>query len=436
MAPTFTYDEINSDQSQVTADGLRNVGNVAADFVCDLWSDYAEWTSGFADPTGIGRINNALFSRLCTPRGKQPAGPPMVAFTGGQCDKLYHVTYSLKYGPNDLVTNGTIFNVQGPVRGVATKPGTSENSVRIGILGSPSINNVEGFWNITIGLRSNVLPYEVTTFTVVPASGSDTCGDPLPSYPPKTPPGNQVQKPVNVNIGAGVVIPVVATFAPIFFRPEVEINPQFQVDVGPFNVTFDAGGVTIAPNFQFGGDGKTLPPPSSYPINNVDIKNQNNTTTACDLSPVTTRLDNLSGKVDAIDAQLDDIEECTCPVGYQVSVVGGGSGNSGVIPLPSRTVQVKLNLTKIPANPKAIQSGGENAPLQYFCGYFSFGDGVGLGARTAINTAQSVFEVPTWASSFSWSLYTGYEASVSLVTLVPDKPNAQLATRQLKMPPS
>lgn len=436
MAPTFTYDEINSDQSQVTNDGLRNVGNVAADLVCDLWENYSEWTSGFSDPTGIGRINNALFTRLCKPRGKEPSQPQLVPFTGGQCTKLYNCSYKITREPTGLVNQGTAFNVPGPIKGIQTAAGGSANNIKIVVQGTPTLQNPLGSVTIVEGPKSDLIPFTINSFSAVPVSGPDNCGDPPAQYPPKLPPPSAVRKPVNVNIGAGVVIPVVATFAPILFRPNVEINPQVQVDVGPFNVTFDAGGVTIAPNFNFTGGDKVLPPASSYPTTSIDIKNQNNTTEACDLTPVNMRLDFIEDKIDAIDDTLDDIKECACPVGYEVTTVAGGSGNSGVLSLPLRTIQVRLNLTDIPDNPKVIQSSGAEAPLQYFCGYYSFGDGSGLGSRQAINTAQSVFEVPTWATSFSWSLYTGYSASVSFVTLTPEKAGAELAARQLKMPPA
>lgn len=436
MAPTYTYDELNSDQSQVTTDGLRNVGNVAADMVCDLWQNYSEWTSGFSDPTGIGQVNNALFSRLCKPRGKEPPSPPTKLFTGGQCAKYYNVAVTLKYGSLPNTLNTVVLGVLGPIKGVTTAGSTIQGNMRIGISGGIDINHPDGFWALLDGTKSNVLPYEVTNFVPTPVSGPDNCGDPPSSYPNKTPPSSAVNKTTNVNIGAGVVVPVGVVFAPVKFSPNVEINPQVQVDVGPFNVTFDAGGVTIAPNFEFSGGDKQIPPSTSYPTNNPPVKTPNNTTQACDLTPVTTRLDIIDDKVDALEEHLDEIEDCTCPVGYTTSTVSGGTGNSGVVPLPARTIQVRLNLTTIPANPKTIQGGGVNAPTQYFCGYYSFGDGTGLGARTAINVAQSVFEVPLWATSFSWSLYSGYSGSVTFVTLVPDKAGAELASRQLKMPPS
>jgi hypothetical protein len=436
MSPTFTYDEINSDQSQVTDDGIRNVANVAADLACDLWKNYSDYTSSLPDPTGIGKFNNALYSRLCAPRGKTPVASPSLQFVGGQCAKYYNVTVSLKYGPIPNTLSTTVFNVLGPIKGIVTSGSNIAGNIRVGIGGGVDINHLDGFWSLLDGTKTNVLPYELVTFSVAPVSGPDNCGNQEPSYPVKSPPPTATKKNVNVNIGAGVVVPVVAVFAPVLFKPEVEINPQFQVDVGPFNVTFDAGGVTVAPNFEFSGGDKSVPPTTSDPNNPSVTKTPNNTVEECDLTPVTTRLDIIDDKVDALEPILDDIKDCSCPVGYEVSSVGGGSGNSGVVALPSRTIQVRLSLTDIPDNPKTIQNGGSDAPLQYFCGYYSFGDGSGLGARTAINVAQSVFEVPVWASSFSWSLYDGYSASVTFVTLVPEKAGAELASRQLKLAPT
>lgn len=436
MAPTFTYGELASDLGTSTADGLRNVANAAANFACDAWENYTEYASGFSDPTGIGKFNNALYSRLCTPRNKQPASPLQAQFTGGQCPKEYNVTYTLRYGPNQTTSTYTVNRAAGPILGFTVGSTANANRKKYGIAFQPSINFPDGK---SFGLEGNdadVKPVELVSLNAVPRDGSpDNCGDPPPSYPPKTPPSPVTNNTTNVNIGAGVVIAAPITLIPVKVDADVEINPQIQVGVGPFNVTFDAGGVTVAPSFEFGTGGKTTPNPDWNPPGTPTSVTQKVECKPTDLTPVINRLNDIEATLDGIDVELDDIKECTCPVGYTKNTVALGSGDSGVVALPTNCIQVRLNLTSIPANPK-IQSGGSNAPVQYFCGYYSFGDGVGLGARTAINVQQSTFEVPLWATSFSWSLYEGYDATVSCVTLVPEKEGAQLATRQMKTAPS
>jgi hypothetical protein len=434
MSPTFTYDQLNSDQSQVTTDGLRNVGNAAADLVCGLWQNYSEWTSGFSDPTGIGQINNALFSKLCKPRGKEPPAPPALNFTGGQCAKAYSVAVNVSYGPIPNVANTTIFNVTGPIRGFAPGGSPPSGQISLGIQAAPTVLRPDGFYPIVTGTKNNVLPYTVNSFVPTPQSGADNCGDPPKAYPPKTPPASEVQKNISVNIGAGVVVPVVATYVPVSVNANVAINPQFQANIGPFNVTFDAGGVTIAPNFQFGTGGSTLPNPSSYPITNYDPVTQNNGTSNCDLSPVTSRLDSQATQLTAIKTELDDVKDCSCPRTYTVGTVALGTGICGYVALPSNCIKVSLSLTQIPLNAKTQKSNGSE-PVKYFCGYYYWGDGTGRTERVAVSVAQSVFFPPVWATSFGWDLYLGYNSTVTATVLNPTKSDSELAVRQMKKTP-
>ncbi|MGC8817636.1 MAG: hypothetical protein ACP5PX_07595, partial [Candidatus Hadarchaeum sp.] len=207
------------------------------------------------------------------------------------------------------------------------------------------------------------------------------------------------------------------------------------VQVGPFNVAFDLGGVYINPTFQPSQD-KAVPPEVYLPKPKPEPKQPVKVNVPpTDLSPVTNQLINVQSDLKELIKTAGDIKDCSCPVDYDLVVTEIGEGNSGVVALPANTVKVRLLLTKIPANPKVIQNGGANAPLQYFCGYYSFGDGSALGSRTALNTALSHLEAPPRATSFSWSLYAGYEAKVSAIHAVPEKPGAQFVVTQMKLPP-
>lgn len=435
MAPSYTYNDLESDQGTNTSDGLRNVANTAANFACDLWQNYAQATTGFGDPTGIGSALNGLYSRLCSPRGKTPSQPPTNPFNGGQCaNASYRVT------TRTTRPDGTDFTtlwpaLTGPIKGVQIRQ-TPSGSWQYGVV-STSPNPLGGEVmnsEVSSNLRSGLDNYKVEILSIVRNGGlPDNCGDPPPTYPPVPIPTNEQTKNVTVNVGAGAIIAVPITFVPVKVDANVAINPQIQVDVGPFNVTFDAGGVSITPNFNFNTD--TTTPTGNNGNNNLPSKPQNNANAECDLTPVLNQLSNINSKLNGIDEDLEDIKDCSCPVNYTTSNVNIGNGDGGVVPLPSNSIQVRLNLINIPANGK-IQKGSGSAPTQYFCGYYAFGDGSGLGERHPINTASSTFEVPVWASSFCWNLYIGYTASVSAVVLIPDKPNAELASRQLKLKPS
>lgn len=436
MAPTFTFPELNAEQGTNTADGLRNVANTAADMVCDLWQNYSEFTSSWADPTGVGKFNNALLSRLCEPRNKRPPVQPVSAFFGGQCPKLYTVTYSLRYGPNNSTAGPiTISNVLGPIQGFYTRS-VSPGRKKYGIKFQPNQSRPTGDDFVLEGNDADVMPVQLLSLTATPMSGSDNCGNPPPTYPPKVPGPNDVKKNVNVNVGAGVAVFAPVTLIPTRFNVDAEINPQINVSVGPFNVTFDAGGVTLSPNFNFGNQPKVLPDSNSTPniilppqdskkgTNCPDVK-----VPATDLTPVISRLDSLK-------ELSEEIQECSCPIAYDAEVVNvGGPSRSGEGVLPRNTVRVNLFLIQIPDNAK-VQFAGEDAPLQYFCGYVAFGNGVTYGPRIPVNTARSTFEVPVWATSFYWGLYAGFTARVERETLVPEKPDAELAVRQMKKKPA
>ena len=436
MAPTFTFESLASDLGTNTADGLRNVANTAANFACSAWRDYAGATAGWDDPTGIGAFNNAVFSRLCGPRPrKQPPNPGN--WTGGQCEFNYNVTVA-ETNYEGVTTNITYFNIPGPIQGMITRV-TSPPALRYDIVAPNFTGPPAGFYQVGSVNENDQGQYKRVIVSVARSGGGpDNCGNRDSPFPivPIPPTVTAPTTNVNVAVGAGAIINVPIVYAPVTFQANASFNPQIQVNVGPFNVTFDSGGVTVSPSFNIGPGGSQNPSAPNLPTGSPSPVPSKPGTQACDNTSVKNEIDIVNNNVDSLKPKLDDIKDCSCPVKYSTSVVSGGSGNSGVISLPSRTIQVRLALTNIPYNPKTIQSGGANAPLQYFCGYYSFGDGVSLGARTAINVAQSVFEVPLWATSFSWSLYTGYEASVSLVTLVPEKAGAELASRQLKLAPT
>lgn len=434
MGYAFSLQELASDLGTATADGARNIANTAANFACDLYSQYANATANFPDPTGIGAFNNALYSRLCSPRKLTPPGGND-SWTGGQCEVLYDVT--IEETTNDVKTNRTYAKVPGPIHGVIkTVVGSSYKYyiVAPNFVGPPAGRYEVG--SIGTGDANNK-KYNRRIVNVVTSNGQpDTCGNYPYPYPNVSIENNNslTKNNTTINIGGGAVITGNLVFSPVVIEANAFINPQINVKVGPFDVTFDLGGVQISPNFNLTQNTQSpsptqLPPSSPPPVQrNKDNDPCSTTIPPCDLTPVITKLDNLQ-------TTANDIQDCSCPVDYQVSVVSIGSGQGSEVPLPSNTTHVRLQLTQIPLTAKT-QKGSGSAPTQYFCGYYSFGDGVGLGERIPINTQSSTFEVPVWASSFCWNLYLGYEASVSAVTLIPSKPNAEFATRQLKLKPA
>lgn len=424
MGYAFSFSELASDLGTSTADGLRNVANTAANAVCDLYQNYTDFTTGWSDPTGIGAFNNALFSRLCTPRAKNPASPPSVPFTGGQCDGTYYTvqgTYSHKTSGG--TQNFTLFNVPGPLSGlnIGAESGTQYG---YGIGCKAVAPFLKGRANIVIGTPSNIDPFKMQITSATPTSGPNNCGNPPPSWPYASPAANNYNYNTNVNIGAGVVVNANVVISPIFFKANAYIQPQIQVQVGPFNVTFDAGGVSIEPSFNFSTD-KTLPDTSKYPTDTLPPANQNpgnqpagQQVTPCDLTSVNTKLTTLQTTANAI-------KDCACPITYAPSTSSLGAGISGYAALPSNCIKVNLTLTQRPDNAKVQKSNGSEPDL-YFCGYFYWGDGTGRSERIPLNTTQNVLFPPPWATAFGWNLYTGYNCSVTATSLSPSKTGGKL----------
>lgn len=434
MAPTFTYGDLNSDQTTTTNDGLRNVANTAANFACDLYQNYAQATTGFGDPTGLGGFLNGIYSHLCGPRNKTPAAPPVAPFNGGQClNKSYKVT--TRVTKPDTSTYTTLWpSLNGPIKGVQIIQNPS-SAWQYGVISTGTSPLAGDVMNpeVSSNFRSGLDGYKVEIISIVRNDGlPDNCGDPSPQFPSPPPKTTDLNKTTNVNIGAGVVIAAPVTFIPVTNNANIQLNPQFQIGVGPFNVTFDAGGITVAPSFNLPGN--TTSPTGNNGTQGQPALPAKVECQATDLTPVITRLDNQAASIQAIKTELDDVKNCSCPVSYNVNTVALGAGISGYVALPSNCIKVALTLNKIPANAKTQKSNGSE-PTKYFCGYFYWGDGTGRSERVGISVQQSVFFPPLWATSFGWDLYLGYDCTVSATNLIPSKSNSELASVQMKVKP-
>lgn len=429
MPSTFSLAELAADTGTNTADGLRNIANTAANFVCDAYQNYAGATTGFPDPTGIGALNNALFSSLCGPRGKTPSAP-VTPFTGGQCSFNYNVsyTYTDTSGPGG---SGTIFNVPGPISGIKRGSGGS-NLINIGVgcaTTSTYPQGIAGLANVTQAV-ANRLSYSITSVT--PSSGgSDTCGDPQKQFPDKPiPVTNITNNNTTVNVGAGVSITVPIFYTPVIVNANAYINAQAQVNVGPFNVTFDLGGVTISPTFNAPSGGSQTPSQPYLPPSTT-TNNYNNTNSPPSVTCPPVDFTTVYSKLDSIKTELDDVKDCACPVTSSVSTVSLGSGVDGYTALPSNCIKVSISIGTKPANAKTQKSNGSE-PTTYFCGYIYWGDGTGRSERHPISFLQSVFYPPIWATAFGWNLYLGYSGTVTATKLVPSKSGAEFSGVQLK----
>ena len=431
MPSTFTLGELAADTGTNTADGLRNIANTAANFVCDAYQNFAGATTGFPDPTGIGALNNALFSSLCSPRGKTPSAPT-TPFTGGQCSFNYNVTYTYT-DPVDGNGGGTLFNIPGPISGIR-RATTGTGTIKIGAGCATTSSFTDGIAGMVICpvTVANRRQYSITS-VAKSGGGADTCGDPQKQFPDKPiPVANTTNNNTTVNVGAGVSITVPIFYTPVIVNANAYINAQAQVNVGPFNVTFDLGGVTVAPTFNAPSGGSQTPSIPYLPPSTT-TNNYNNTNSPPSVTCPPVDFTTVYSKLDAIKTDTGDIKDCACPITSSVSTVSLGSGVDGYAALPSNCIKVSISIGTTPANAKTQKSNGSE-PTTYFCGYIYWGDGTGRSQRHPISFLQSVFYPPVWATAFGWNLYLGYSGTVTATKLVPSKSGAEFTGVQLKNP--
>lgn len=390
----MSYESLASDLGTNTADGLRNVANTAANFACELYANSPASAVGI-DPFGVGAFNNAVWSRLCSPRNKLPALPAAPPFTGGQCSELYDVTLTVVGGSNagpSPADTRTFNNIQGPLLGWEFEPDSNTPSSTLVYFRTAGGRLSFGTQGLD-GYSPNV-----SVDSIVPVDGTDTCGNPPPTYPPDRAPLVEFKTNINVDFG-GLTVNVPVEFKPTVWVVPIVFAPQISVDVGPINVTFGKDGVTFAPNFDIdtnislppGIDPRPTPPPPRTPTAAEE----------CDLDPVNEKLDKL--------LDCDRCEKCyvNIPTDY-----GNAQSNvvNSLIDKPHRAI---LTFVSGPDN-LPIQSG-DNAPDILHSGWFSWRIGTAQVTRQRLDYEKNVFLAPEGVTGFS---YTGTYGTIWNATVI------------------
>lgn len=397
----MTFAELNADLATNTSDGLRNIANTAANFACALYQNSPASAIG-TDPTGLGAFNNALWTRLCGPRDLVPL-PPAPPFSGGQCDELYDINLSVTFGEPDGspgVTDTRQFNgVRGPLRGWRfSRPNPETGGIQVDFLTADQ--------ELSFGIQA-ILPGNPTTSvnSIVPVDGTDTCGNPFPTFPPETAPLVEVETNINVDFG-GFEVNVPISFQPIIIPVGIVLAPVISVNVGPINVQFGPGGVTfsptIAPDIDItlspGNDPRPLPPSPRPPVTPSECPE-------VDLGPINDKLDDIKD-------QLDDIEECACEPEKEIRTLAFEPANSRNVTVPEGEIlNARLNAVDVGDRVRG-QFGGGGAPNVEYLGWCAFGVSGSGGDRTPVSYLSSVFVAPPGVTSFSYTLIDGSTAGL------------------------
>lgn len=393
--PDLTFPQLNEQQGTDTADTLRNIGNAAANIVCELWEAFPQsLIPSLADPLGSSAFMDGMMRNLCTPRGKTPA-PPVPPFTGGQCDVLYNLNGTL------TSDRGSEFFDVGNGFGKLTNLRTTSTQTPAGEVRNWVIDQGVGTPSVRLGvvLASSLLgpanPSPSYSFTPTRVDGlPDNCGNPPPEYPRTIPPPEFYDRPAPVNIyNTPVTVPVViipVTFSPgsIVFRPEVN------VDVGGVVVNIDLGGI----NFNVGKDAPqtpTIPGVDPRPIPPAPTS-PNSPLAKCepyDDSALQCRVESLQDGL--LDGGFDIIN------GQTATAVSGSYLNTS-----GGFFKVAMVITQRPANLR-IQSSDSPAPDVWYVGWFAWTKDGRPGLRQPLHFEEQSWLAPDDVDGFIYQLNRG-----------------------------
>lgn len=397
----LSWAEIAEGIGTSTGDTLVDLANVAADFFCDVYSQFpAAIISSPLDNPGA-RFADGLARRICAPRDKLPPDAEP-APEGGQCPGiLYRVGFTIDI--NGTPSTGEVL-LNGPIGGISSRNLNDRFQVVIEC-GVTEGNAPEGFYPILDAGSKETFEESYPTAQITSINRedglADDCGTGFPNYPPSVPTVPSLGRLVPVPIG-GKPVDVNVEITPIKFEVGVSIKPEFNINIGGLQFNFDITGakITIAPTLKLPDilppalDPRDPPPPAlepgKEPVADPDLKRE----------------------LDAIKDKLDEIEECACEEdegegALLTDVLGSGSG--GVYTLPPRCEFVKLELTVLPSNER-IEFGNGTSQNVIYAGWYSFGTSEGDGDRLPVSYEENCFFAPKGATRFAYTVRKGASA--------------------------
>ena len=407
MTVLIPWEVINSPQIDNYPELVRSGIAAARGFACDLYKRYPGFMSNSGPYDPLAGLKRGIWDRIC-PNDLPPVPTTPPPWDGETCAcATYNVTVrSTQSNPASTPITATRNGVTGPIFGLTrAEPGngTQQTSLVSGVC----TNGVYG------GTRSDVIFSGAKEFTtsivnVVRTDGGTTCRapgpNPLPTPTPIPPEDQRRTAPVTISPNVSLTVPVT------LIRPtvNVDLNPSVEINVGPINVNFDLGGVTVginpsfnptifAPTVNLPGLPGGRPRPPALPPSGGNCPDP---CPPVDLKPLRDSL----GRIEKYTRRSN--------VALNAQVIG--SGDSGSYRLPDRTKFVTVSVTVPPPN-KRIQSGGTVGPDVYHQGWCAVGRSFRYGERIPLSYLQNVYPVPDGCDSFSFTLYDGGSATVQAV---------------------
>jgi hypothetical protein len=355
----INFTELAKSAGTTTGDWLRDIGNAAADFACNLYDKYPAWIINHFDPTGISTaFGNGLMQNLCSPRpgykppatgggGKLPPGTvgcwrvdfvnlQNVAGTSFVCANSYEVITSTTVGPPYVAAR---------INGIDESPGTSCKSI-----------------NVTYEPYVAGNPVPATQYGSC-ASCWTTTNPPGPG--PATPPASVLNTYITVG---GSSVPI--TFI------DAHNNFGMRIDVGGIRIRIDHPGVYIN-----------------------DLSETNNSSS--------TQILNIVGRIESYATLSPKISNTLIAEHLGPSPEGEITGVPKI-----RVVMVELNQINNASSSRFGKAGGV-----YKAGIINFTQSEYLFPYEAIRYRYNIFVAPQGADGFVYEFYEGFGGYVTYYEL-------------------
>lgn len=407
---SFTWQEIADGALNAAPSVVSSAVQTAREFACGLYRGYDRWFGNTLPSTPAKELVRGVWEKIC-PDGlpPRPDGPVPIPTASCACARYEPRARISLFGGNTF-TN-VYLPVTGPVYGVETEP-SSDGTATFWYLAHAVCSNGQIVGRTRTSLLASDRRSTLSLVSLTRVDGGSECLSPAPpGQPPIVPPPSDEQQrflPVPIPGLPGITVPV------ILVRPvvNVDLKPSVEIKVGPINVEFNAGGITVNigndSNPPWGDPNSPLPelpdgqprPPSTIPDEDGG------------------GFDTVNDKLDDVLRRLKDIEECTCDEREPEQVVAIADGIGGLVALPAHTVRVRVTLTRFNELRKA-EFGNNDSPDVRYAGWASFGRAEIQSARFPIDFEFNEYECPEWATTFNYNCRLGYEALVSAIVAPP-----------------
>lgn len=374
----------------------------ARGFACGLYRDYEQYFGNVAPQGPLEGLKRGVWDKVC-PEGLPPVPDSPPPWNGDTCGCVpYRVPLRSKIG-NTPVFVGQFVEVLGPIYGI-TKTNNSNGTVQFTLRHGQCTNGV------LTGVSNTALTSGIDTLTTVLGSPQRLSGDPSvcprpnPNLPaPDPPPPERQAERTDVNISPNVTLNVpIVLVTPI---TNIDLSPNVEINVGPVNINFGLGGITVnlAPNFN----PPAIAPPSTAPPLPPGVPRPPALPPAGDCPDPCEEVD--YARIEK--AIKDERPFYARPkLDFRFEVLG--TGRSGVVAIPERCLYVEVNLDSPPSSVKS--QAGLLAPDVIYAGWCAQGFNA-PGVRQPVHYTRQVFPVEPKSNQFSWTLYQGASATIRAI---------------------